>query len=363
MTNETIPLRRRIDEIRKSHWLPIGFFIVGYLFDAMVVERIDTPIQVAQIVVYTLALAGLILLRTLREHGAWTPGPRAEKAWKYREFATQFLLGTLLNLYSLFYFKSASLSTSIFFMLFVAGLILANEFARSPKWHAYLELALWFTCVCSLWIAFVPLAFGFVGYGPFIVALALSSICVWGFRSLVARKIAEPTAARQVARAGSAIVALFLVAYLLRLIPPVPLAVQSMGFYRDVKREGREYALQSCRPRWRFWERGDQTFLARPGDRIIAFASVFAPKGFTDTLMFQWRLHTENGWKDLDRIPITVSGGREEGYRGYTIKSNYQPGDYRVQVETTDGREVGRLSLRVEADSETGPRECVTVLR
>ena len=48
---------------------------------------------------------------------------------------------------------------------------------------------------------------------------------------------------------------------------------------------------------------------------------------------------------------------REHGYRGYTVKSNYQPGDYRVQIETTDGREIGRIGLTVEDDPGLAARE------
>ena len=63
------------------------------------------------------------------------------------------------------------------------------------------------------------------------------------------------------------------------------------------------------------------------------------------------------GWQSRDRIGITVTGGREEGFRGFTKKSNYEPGKWRVQIETRDGREVGRLNFTVEADDGTTPRE------
>jgi hypothetical protein len=50
-----------------------------------------------------------------------------------------------------------------------------------------------------------------------------------------------------------------------------------------------------------------------------------------------------------DSIPIRILGGRQEGFRGYGMKSNYQPGKWKVHVETTDGREIGRIYFTLEA--------------
>ena len=56
-----------------------------------------------------------------------------------------------------------------------------------------------------------------------------------------------------------------------------------------------------------------------------------------------------------DRIPIKISGGREGGYRAYSFKQRLDPGDWRVDVESQDGRIVGRVSVTVENQSETQP--------
>ncbi|HEX4922592.1 MAG TPA: DUF2914 domain-containing protein, partial [Bdellovibrionales bacterium] len=54
------------------------------------------------------------------------------------------------------------------------------------------------------------------------------------------------------------------------------------------------------------------------------------------------------------------SGGREEGFRGFTFKQNYQPGDWRVKIETTDGREIGRITFEVVAADTVPVREFET---
>ena len=56
-----------------------------------------------------------------------------------------------------------------------------------------------------------------------------------------------------------------------------------------------------------------------------------------------------------DRIPIKISGGREGGYRAYSLKQRLDPGDWRVDVESQDGRIIGRVSVQVVGAAETIP--------
>ena len=60
-------------------------------------------------------------------------------------------------------------------------------------------------------------------------------------------------------------------------------------------------------------------------------------------------------FRTSDRIGIAISGGREAGYRAYTRKQRIQHGDWRVDVETEDGRVLGRVSFRVEEGGEGKP--------
>ena len=57
---------------------------------------------------------------------------------------------------------------------------------------------------------------------------------------------------------------------------------------------------------------------------------------------------SNRGWTSTDKIPMKVSGGRKEGYRGFSTKQNYQAGDWKISVETSDGREIGRIYFKVE---------------
>ena len=62
-----------------------------------------------------------------------------------------------------------------------------------------------------------------------------------------------------------------------------------------------------------------------------------------------------------DRIPIVIAGGRDKGYRGYTVKQRVVPGDWRVDVETAEGRVIGRVSFQVEEpEGETPELDTIT---
>ena len=63
----------------------------------------------------------------------------------------------------------------------------------------------------------------------------------------------------------------------------------------------------------------------------------------------------EEGWQDVDIIPLDITGGRDEGWRGFTIKSKYKHGRWRVSVETSDRRELGRIALTVVPDTSASP--------
>jgi hypothetical protein len=84
---------------------------------------------------------------------------------------------------------------------------------------------------------------------------------------------------------------------------------------------------------------------------VYSFSSVFAPVTLQTTIYhhWQWRpFHEHASFITTDRIPITISGGREKGYRMYTMKHRVQTGEWRVNVETEDGRILGRMTFFAE---------------
>jgi hypothetical protein len=68
-------------------------------------------------------------------------------------------------------------------------------------------------------------------------------------------------------------------------------------------------------------------------------------------------------WIWTDAIPLTISGGHEEGWRGIAYKRNFSPGEWKVNIETSDGRDVGNIRFAVISDPGTEPRALEEELR
>jgi hypothetical protein len=345
----------------------VVFFTGGFVFDILTAGRIDSWLTIAQQLVYLAAIFGVLLHMFAAQGAAAPPDPAALPRlarwyYEYRGAALHFALGALMNLYAIFFFKSSSLLVSFGFLAFLVALLVANESRRFKSLGLHVKFALLALCLLSFAAIVVPTLVGSVG--PWVFAgsmlggaLPFAALTAWLRRR---RPALMPAALRQVLAPALAVLVLFVASYLLRVIPPVPLSIPFIGVYHGVERTEQGYVLVHERPWWRLWEHGDQYFLAQPDDRVYVFFRVFSPARFADRVRMRWFWEPGGrGWLLQDSIPIDIVGGREEGFRGYGYKSNYQPGRWKVQVETTDGREIGRVYFTVESVAP-GPRVFVT---
>ena len=343
-----------------ERWVPITFFILGFLFDCVMLTRIDEPAVIIQQAVY-LIISGLLIGVDLVAESRPLEPPRLLKwIWRYREALLHFLLGTLLNSYAIFYFKSASAFTSFFFIALLVVLLTLNEFKHFGKSQTRVHVAFLGLCVISYFVCLAPTLMGFIGTLPFLVAVTASLAVSYFYFIMMRRNLGNESKLLKthVLYPFAATQLIFMALYFAHAIPPVPLSVKYMGIYHEAEKEGGEYRLTFLRPGWKFWQHGDQTFLARPGDTIYCYSQIFSPARFQDRLQVRWLYDDEKrGWTSSDAIPLAVSGGREEGYRAVTKKGNFQPGNWRVQIETMDNLEVGRINFEVIADVSTDGRE------
>jgi len=137
--------------------------------------------------------------------------------------------------------------------------------------------------------------------------------------------------------------------------------VKKIGVYYGVEKKDGQYLGKHLRPWYKPWQKGSQDFMVRQGDKLTVLASIFSPSKFHDKVYLRW-YHDDPkvGWRLEDSIPLSILGGRDEGFRGFGTKQFYGLGDWKVIVETSDGREVGRISFEVETDTSSEVREFKT---
>ncbi len=345
------------------------FFSLGFAFDVVTLDRIDNRSTLIQQGAY-LAVLGLLLgfeqWTRLRE----VKPPRwLGFLWRSHEPGAHFLLGSLLSAFALFFFKSASSISAFLFLAVMFTLLVLNELPRFQKLGPVVRFGLYSLC-CAAYLSYlVPVLAGTLSAWlfalacvgallPFVPLVLLAIRWSGGDRKVALRQVAYPAAGVQVA---------LLLLYFAGAIPPVPLSLQYIGVFHDVKRseDGTGYTLFHERAPWRFWERGDQKFLHREGDKVFVFASVFAPVSVEKgnlPIHFHW-FHDDpkKGWTEKNRYTFGgLRGGRAEGFRTFANFTNPAPGDWRVEIRAPDGREIGRIRFEVIPDAREGERQFQT---
>ena len=333
----------------------------GFLFDAVMVGRIDETPMLLQQAAY-LVITGLLLGAMLRFELLELEPPRWLKwPWRYVEHAMHFMLGTLLNAFSLFYVKSGSGPTAVLFLVLISLLLLINEHPRFHRLGPVVIFGLYSFSLTSYLAYLLPVLLGHLRAWMFFAASVLSLLPILLLARLMARWGKDSWRAfRQALGPAIGVQTVLLLLFVAHLVPPVPLSVRSLGVWHGVEREGTEFKLSRLpRDRWPpQWRKDEQEFLARPGDRVFVFTRIFAPHNFRDQVSVRWAKWepARRAWTQSDAIPMRIVGGREEGFGGYAYKQNWSPGEWRVAIETEDGREIGRTRFEIRPDPETAER-------
>lgn len=335
----------------------LGFFLGGFVIDVFTLSQIDDLFSILQQVVYLFIIGAFLYYDFLAHCGKFVP-TRFITMWNYRKPIVHFFLGSLLSIYSLFFLKSSSIFTSIVFVLVLMALMVANEMKSIQKSEVNIKVGLFVICLFSFYSLLIPVGLGFVGWIPFLASVALTVVtCGLVFRKLEKVVGDSKLVTRFLMAPAMGVLSIFVLFYFLGWIPPVPISINRMGVYHKLEVTNGNYVLQYERPWYKFWQSGAQDFRAEPGDSVIFFVEIFSPSRFDDQVILNWSTYDKKqGWMSSDNIPIRIQGGREKGFRGYTNKKNFSAGEWRVKVQTTDGREIGRLYFQINKTDLIDPQ-------
>lgn len=339
-------------------YFPATFFIGGFVFDLLTTDRIDQVFSLIQQAAYLALIMLFVYWEVVTPKAFQNEEKFLTKLWGWHVELLHFLFGSLLSLYTIFYFKSASLMTSFAFMFFLAALLVINEFPQFQKRGFLIRSALLALCLSSYFIYLVPVMTGSIGTFSFVVAMATSMAIFYLLGTRVQKKKQEQSwIQKNILLPGLLVQMLLIGLYFFKALPPVPISLKHIGIYHHVQRQGDSFALSYERPWWKFWQSGAQSFHYREGDQVHCFVQIFSPTQFSDAMKLVWYKRGTKGWSQRDAIGLAIRGGRDRGYRGHAYKSNFEKGKWQIRVMTSDEREVGRISFDVIPDTSTGDRD------
>ena len=323
----------------------------GFAFDSYAFGRIDRPMTQAVFIAYLVAAGGSIAILHRLEARATGPEPRSRAILIA---ATQFALGALLSGFCVFYIRSASLGASWPFLLFMAATFVGNEYFRAYTSRMVFAALLFFFSLYSYAILLVPVVQHRIGPVSFLISGALAVLVFFAYQGLLAFLGHDRYrgARKQIAGGMLVITALLNLFYFTRVFPPLPLVLSDVGIYHDAKRVGLDYQVVSeDEPqRWRALFGTFPVLHVKPDEKLFLYSAIFAPPGLTTNIQhrWEWRDPKTKDWTPQQNVRFTIRGGREDGYRAYSFRSQPQAGEWRVNILTLDGRAIGRVRFSVQ---------------
>lgn len=317
--------------------LPDIFFFAFVSFDATIIT-----------LAFYLILAGLsIVIINLYDNGHLRLAAL---------LALHFTFGALFSSFVLFYSFSGSLLASWPFIATLVFLVAANEVFNKYNTRPDIHLSVYFFALFSFFNLAIPYLIRdlgpkvFVGSG--ILSVAIAGLFIW----ILCIYIPRVNKVKEVVSGSIAIIFVAMtVFYLTNLIPPIPLSLRDVGVYYHAERVDSEYKLIGRETE--LFEKLNifsDKFLAYKSAEAYVFSSIFAPPGMGIEVLHEWQFHDPQlGWATRSVISFPITGGRAEGFRGFSKVSTIQPGRWRVNVKTSRGQVIGRYRFTVvETDAQ-----------
>jgi hypothetical protein len=348
--------------LRYERLLMPATLVVGFLFDYFTFAAIDIKITFIMLLAYFILAAATIVFINFYDAGQI---PLRLKYFRlFSPLLLQFLFGALLGTSLIFYWFSGALSVSWPIILIIALLMVFNEVFRNYFLNPLLQITVYFFAVFSVFSIILPFLFNSLNPWLFLAAGGLALVIV--FLLIYFLSFISPQVKLQKARIFACVfvvLALMNFFYFTNVIPPLPLALREAGFYHQIKTLNGKYLMME-EPQ-NFWQNllYGQTMHLASGGRVYLYTSVFAPLKLSTSIVHHWQYYDENKkeWLSSDKLAFSITGGRKEGYKGYSFKSNLQPGTWRVFVENQRGQVLSMVKLNIKKDD--GPLQLKEVIR
>ncbi len=294
--------------------------------------------HVAWIIGYLLLLWLLFVLLTQARQALAASERRAHRLVVTAvDYTVQTLYhGLLLFVLPAYYAAATLTSINMVFVALLVALILLATF--DPWYTALVHPRPWLGAVFFVVSIFAALnvALPLLGVRPYVGLLLSAWASVVALTPAVRRALRLPWQTSVLATAAAGVVAAALIGIGCIAIPPAPLFVARAALTWTVG------SIDSLEPRLTAISAEE---LRRRG--LTAYTAIYAPAGLRQPVAHVWK----HDGKVTDVVSFqAVAGGRREGYRTWSRKTAFPAdpvGRWTVDVMTTSGQLIGRLSFRV----------------
>ena len=358
--------------------------IAGFAFDNYFFGRVDHPrTQLVLFAYICLAIGSIVFMHFIESHAdsedlkKIRPGTIGASVFthfdesdadsvglkKIRPLvigATQFALGALMSAFLVFYGRSAVFTVSWPFLIVLGVIFIGNEVFKRYHDRLVFTCTLLFFVLFSYTIFVVPIVTGVMGKRMFLLsgAIAIAAFAL----VVVALSVVGPRRMKQswkgIAAGAAAVLVILNVSYFTNILPPLPLALTNAGVFHSVTRDGAVYRAVGESRNWIAVPWLEPTLHINRGESLSVYSAVFAPIQLQTKILHVWQLYDDaaKAWKTQAVVSYRITGGRDGGYRGYSTKSAPAKGHWRVNIQTADGRLIGRVAFSVVPVSSTVTR-------
>ena len=337
--------------------LSSGTLIVGFVFDYLTLQRVDLFWDNFFTILYLVFSGMSIILIDFYQDGR-LKGNGIQHIQEFLPFVVQFCFGGLFSAFIIFYSKSSSLVSGGIFILILLFFFIGNEFFKKKYSKLTFQIGIYFVALFFFLIYFLPVLIKQMGplvfLGSGAASLILISIFIFIISYFDPKRYMENN--RFLFVTVFCLYACVNLLYFTNIIPPIPLSLKTGDVYRFVEKQSDgNYHVTGEKNTWQEKFNFSQKIHLSAGEPVYVFSSIFAPTGLTMEVTHEWQHFDEKigKWVRLNKITFPITGGRDQGYRGFSKKENIFPGKWRVDIKTERGQVIGRVKFDIEITDAT----------
>lgn len=324
--------------------------VIGFVVDYLTFTNIEISTTLTVLSSYWLVAALTIIFINLYDSDRLSPRLRYVRL--FAPLLIQFIFGGLLGGSFIFYWFSGSLWVSWPIIILFVALMLSNDAFRHYLQNPIVQMGAYGFITLSLFSVALPFLVNSLSPWLFVLAGVITVGATWLLIYFISR-------IRQFGRREklhlftpvAAVLVVMNIFYFADIIPPIPLSLREAGPYHSVQRgilagyrllAEKQNLFQKITP--------GQTLHLVEGERAYVYTAIFAPAELNAPIIHHWQYYdkAKGDWVSMGKPSFTLTGGRKEGFRGYSYKTGIKPGKWRVDVETSRGQVLGRVRFKVE---------------